>query len=76
LLVNILNKYNFKCTFNINSGLFNNNNISCDNQIIFHNRISKEQSKILYSGYEISAHSGNYSLLINKAKEFLDIGVL
>jgi len=45
-LVSILNKYNIKATFNINSGL--------ENQDI---RIPKEEWETVYAGHEIAAHT-------------------
>jgi hypothetical protein len=77
LLVEIINKYGLKCTFNINSGLFGAiANLDFGEKIIFHNRISLDQSKLLYKGHEIASHSLTHPLLTKQNKEFLDKEVL
>ena len=44
--IEILNKYNLKCTFNINSGKFGiNQNIVKDDVEITHNKIKEEDIK-------------------------------
>ena len=77
LFVEFLNKYGLKCTFNLNSALFGAiANLNFRNKIIFHNRISEEQTSILYKGHEIASHSLHHPLLTNASKELLDKEIL
>lgn len=56
--IEILNKYNLKCTFNINSGKFGiNQNIVRDDVEITHNKIKEEDIKKIYEGHEVAAHT-------------------
>ena len=58
-LVEIFNKYNLKCTFNLNSSLFGlKGELSFPSGLrIEHNKISASQIKTLYDGHEIAAHT-------------------
>jgi len=57
-LVEILNKYNLKCTFNINSGKLGiNQNIVREDVEITHNKIKVEDIKSVYEGHEVAAHT-------------------
>lgn len=77
IMVDYLNKHNIKCTFNINSGLFGQaNNLNLKEKIVFHNRISANQTQMLYKGHEIASHSVTHPLLINQTKEFLEKEIL
>lgn len=56
--IEILNKYNLKCTFNINSGKFGiNQNIVRDDVEITHNKIKEEDINKIYEGHEVAAHT-------------------
>ncbi len=57
-LVEIFNRYNLKCTFNVNSGFFGQ-----DGELIRlgkpvqHNKMSEEEAMKTYAGHEVSIHS-------------------
>ena len=57
-LVEILNKYRLKCTFNLNSGFFGLlgqvNHKGCT---VAHNKVLESQVKTLYQGHEIAVHT-------------------
>ena len=53
-MIEILNKYGIKCTFNLNSGLFGKGS-----------RISADQVVKLYKNHEIAAHGYNHPLYEN-----------
>ena len=57
-LIELLNKYNLKSTFNINSGLLSQRGILMRNgQRISHYKIHPEDVKYIYEGHEIAAHT-------------------
>ena len=57
-LIELLNKYGLKCTFNINSELLGNNGIlSYENQRIAHYKIHPDDVKSLYEGHEVAVHT-------------------
>lgn len=57
-LIELLNKYNLKCTFNLNSELLGKNNILIrENQRIAHYKIHPEDVKYVYDGHEIAVHT-------------------
>lgn len=57
-LVEIFNRYNLKCTFNVNSGFFGTENTLIRlNKPVAHNKLTKEEAKQVYAGHEISTHS-------------------
>ena len=57
-LIELLNKYNLKCTFNINSGLLSQRGILIrNNQRIAHYKINTEDFKYVYEGHEVAAHT-------------------
>ena len=56
-LVELLNQYGLKCTFNINSGQFGRSLIiKRQGQRISHYRLQESEIKALYEGHEIAAH--------------------
>ena len=56
--IEMLNKYNLKCTFNINSGKFGiNQNIVREDVEITHYKIKEEDIKKVYEGHEVAAHT-------------------
>ena len=76
-LVDMMNKYGLKCTFNLNTGIFGATaHIDFGTKIVYHNRLSEEQTGMLYKGHELASHSLHHPLLINQSKEFLDYEVL
>lgn len=61
-LVPIFNKYNLKATFNLNSGIQNENSTwSMNGQKIY--RINHEEIKQLYKGHEVAVHSLTHPFL-------------
>lgn len=60
-LVEILNKYNLKCTFNLNSSL-----LGCENRHTYrgfdvdHTKILPSEVKSLYTGHEVAVHTKNH----------------
>ena len=57
-LIEILNKYNLKCTFNLNSGKLGiNQNIVREDVEITQNKIKAEDVKFVYEGHEVAAHT-------------------
>lgn len=61
-LVSILNKYNLKCTFNLNSGIQSNSNKFDINGLTIR-RMNIAGLKDLYQGHEISVHSLTHPFL-------------
>ena len=57
-LVELINKYNLKCTFNLNSGLFGTiHNLTQEGITFSHNELPAEEIKDLYKGHEIAVHT-------------------
>ena len=57
-LIELLNKYNLKCTFNLNSELLGKKGILiCQNQQISHYKIHKDDVKYIYGEHEIAVHT-------------------
>ncbi len=57
-LIELLNKYNLKCTFNLNSELLSKKGILIRNgQRISHYKIHPEDVKALYEGHEVASHT-------------------
>lgn len=56
--IQILNKYNLKCTFNLNSGLFGTKHILEGNDFkVDHSEIAAELVRSTYEGHEVAVHS-------------------
>jgi len=53
-LVKLLNKYNLKCTFNINTGLILRSHLYRDIEV---HRLLPEEMRKIYVGHEIASHS-------------------
>ena len=69
-LLEILNKYGLKATFNINSQLCGNyKEFTYREKVIRHQRIRKEEIADLYKGHEIAAHTLEHKLLTDCTKE-------
>jgi hypothetical protein len=59
-LVELLNKYNVKATFNLNPGLFGQSGVvASGKKEVPHNKLKKEETATLYKGHEMAAH-GQY----------------
>ena len=57
-LIELLNKYGLKCTFNLNSKLLSESGILIRNsQRISHYKIHREDVKNIYNGHEVAAHT-------------------
>ena len=69
-LVRILNKYNLKATFNINSGRFEEQNIMKIHGVqVEHFRIKESEVKKLYLGHEVGAHTLTHPNLCQLERE-------
>ena len=56
--IGILKKYDMPCTFNVNSGLFGTKEmIGPPDRRVPHDRITLEQARHLYDGYEVAGHT-------------------
>ena len=63
-LIEILNKYGLKATFNINSELLGKENtILCGDKRISHNKVRPEEVAELYAGHEVAVHTLTHPLL-------------
>lgn len=57
-LIELLNKYNLKCTFNLNSELLGKKGIlMVDNRRIAHYKIHPEDVRYVYDGHEVAVHT-------------------
>ncbi|MBR2403280.1 MAG: polysaccharide deacetylase family protein, partial [Lachnospiraceae bacterium] len=57
-LIELLNKYELKCTFNLNSVKLGTKGILIrQNQRIAHYKIASEDVKYVYEGHEVAAHT-------------------
>ena len=63
-LIELLNQYHLKCTFNLNSGLMGAGFINNHNgRMITHYKIRREDVRAVYAGHEIAAHTINHPRL-------------
>ncbi len=68
-LIEILNRYGLKGTFNLNSGLLGGKGHLVRNGVeVRHDKIAPEQVKTIYAGHEVAAHTLTHPLL-PKAEE-------
>ncbi len=70
-LIELFDKYNLKCTFNLNSGLF-----GAKSQVTFpdgikvqHNKINPSEIKEVYKNHEVAAHTISHPLLTQMDKD-------
>lgn len=69
-LVEIINKYGLKSTFNLNSGTFGlKGTVTAHGVSVSHNKIKREEAKNLYKGHEIAVHTVNHPDLCKLSKE-------
>lgn len=69
-LIEIFNKYNLKCTFNINSGLFGKEEyIEREGKTVSLIRNKKEDIKHIYEGHEVAAHGVTHGRLDEMSDE-------
>lgn len=63
-LIEILNRYGLKATFNINSGFFGGKNELIRNGVsVRHDKIEKEEIPVVYAGHEIAVHTKTHPFL-------------
>jgi peptidoglycan/xylan/chitin deacetylase (PgdA/CDA1 family) len=69
--VELLNKYNMKATFNINSGLLGQAGTLTNHKgvKVSHNKIKKEDLKSIYSGHEVAVHTLTHPRLPELSKD-------
>ena len=69
-LIELLNKYNLKATFNLNSELFSEPGIlNINNRSVCQYRLAKEDIKEIYKDHEIAAHTLTHPLLTELSEE-------
>lgn len=69
-LVELLNKYNLKCTFNLNSNLLGKSGIlTSGNQPVSHYKLCREDIKKVYKGHEVAVHTLTHQNLTALKKE-------
>ena len=57
-LIELLNKYGLKCTFNLNSGLLGKKNILIrEGQRVAHYKLAPEDVPYVYEGHEVAVHT-------------------
>ncbi|MBE6732747.1 MAG: polysaccharide deacetylase [Ruminococcaceae bacterium] len=63
-LIELLNKYGLKCTFNLNSGFLGGSNfLDRVGKRICHYKIKAEDVKYVYEGHEVAVHTVTHPLL-------------
>ena len=69
-LIEILNRYGLKATFNLNSGLFGQQRILQVRGVpVHHNRLKAEDVRSVYAGHEVAAHTVTHAMLPVCSKE-------
>ena len=69
-LVEILNKYGLKGTFNLNSGRLGcKGELERNGRIVSHDKIHPNQVRSLYAGHEIAVHTVNHPTLVGLPEE-------
>ena len=70
-LIEILNKYGLKGTFNLNSGLLGlpNTEFVCNGRTITHTKVKASEVKALYQGHEVAVHSLTHPTLTELDEE-------
>lgn len=64
-LIELLNKYQVKATFNLNSGLFGQNGkVSAGKKEVPHIKLSREEIQAVYKGHEIAAHGQYHKCMV------------
>jgi peptidoglycan/xylan/chitin deacetylase (PgdA/CDA1 family) len=72
--VDLLNRYNLKCTFNLNSGIQSEEHNWVNNGIVI-KRMDKRDLKEIYQGHEIAVHSLTHPSLTELSKEDVEIEI-
>ena len=69
-LIEILNRYGLKATFNLNSGLFVQQRILQVRGVpVNHNRLNAEDIRGVYAGHEVAAHTVTHAMLPECSQE-------
>lgn len=69
-LIEILNRYGLKSTFNLNSGLFGQQRILRVRGVpVNHNRLKAEDIRGVYAGHEVAAHTVTHAMLPECSEE-------
>lgn len=69
-LVEILNKYGLKGTFNLNSGRLGcKGELERNGRIVSHDKVQPNQVRSLYAGHEIAVHTVNHPTLVGLPEE-------
>lgn len=69
-LVDLMNRYGMKGTFNLNSGLFSDSHMAeIDGVEIDFSRIDEQEVKDLYDGHEVASHTVNHPSLTDISAE-------
>lgn len=69
-LIELLNKYNLKCTFNLNSGLMGDRFTDDRNgRIVTHYKIRPEDARAVYGGHEIATHTVHHPRLTELSED-------
>ena len=65
-LIEILNRYGLKATFNLNSGSFGTRERKfIDGVLVYRDKIFREDVKYIYEGHEVASHTVNHPDLTN-----------
>ena len=71
-LIEILNKYNLKCTLNINSELLGTpNTLLLEGKEIAHDKVAPEDVKYIYDGHEVAVHTLTHPRLTQHEADFI-----
>ena len=63
-LIELLNKYGVKATFNLNSGLLGQpGSVPCCGVTVSHNKVNAADVRHIYAGHEVAAHTLTHPLL-------------
>lgn len=63
--IDLLNKYQMKCTFNLNSGCLGQRGrkLNVGGEIVSHDKVDAAEVRAIYEGHEIAAHTIDHPLL-------------
>lgn len=71
-MIHILNKYDLKCTFNLNSGYLGHAwSLIRDDVTVAHVRPRAEEIRGIYEGHEVAAHTVTHPLLTNQPEDVI-----
>lgn len=69
-MIELMNKYNLKSTFNLNSELLGQNRtLMCNNQRVSHYKVAPQDVKYIYEGHEVAVHTLTHPRLTTLEKE-------